>query len=68
VATAIVRSSHTAPPAAAAVTLAAAAATRKLQPWGQQEGRRWGQSRRSRPREQPRLRSLAGRLRCPPED
>jgi hypothetical protein len=54
-ATAIVRSSLTA-------TLAAAAATWKLQPWGQQEGRRRGRSRRLRPRKQPRLRSLTGRL------
>jgi hypothetical protein len=41
---------------------------RKLQPWGQQEGQWRRQSRRPRPHEQPRLRSLTGRLRRPPED
>jgi hypothetical protein len=41
---------------------------RKLQPQSQQEGCRRRQSRRSRPHEQPRLRSLTRRLRRPPED
>jgi hypothetical protein len=68
VATATARSSLTAPPAAAAETLVAGQRRRKLQPRSQQEGRRRRQSRRSRPREQPRLRSLTGRPRRPPED
>jgi hypothetical protein len=54
--------------AATAMTLKAAAATLKLQPWSQQEGRWRRQSRRPRPREQPRLWRLIGRLRHPPED
>jgi hypothetical protein len=51
-------------PAGAATIPTAAAATA----WGQQEGWRWRQSRRPRPREQPRLWRLAGRLRRSPED
>jgi hypothetical protein len=68
VATAIARSSLTVALAAMAVTLAVAAATAEAPTMGPTGGRRWGQSRRSRPCEQPRLRSLAGRLRRPSED
>jgi hypothetical protein len=68
VATATVRSSLTAALTTAAATLAAAAATAEA-PITEPTGgpRRW-QSWRSRPREQPRLRSLTGRLRRPSED
>jgi hypothetical protein len=68
VATATVRSSLTSPPAAAAVTLVVAAATTEAPTTEPTRGPAAGQSRRSRPREQPRLRSLTGRLRRPPED
>jgi hypothetical protein len=57
----IVRSSLTA-------TLAVEVATVEAQPWGQYEGWWRRRSRRPRPREQPRLQSLTGRLRRPPED
>jgi hypothetical protein len=65
VAIATVRSSLTAPLAAVAATLTMAAATTEAPTTEPTGGRRRRQSRRSRPREQPRLWSLTGR---PPKD
>jgi hypothetical protein len=68
VATGTVRSSLIVLLTAAAVILTRRQRRWKLQPWSQQEGWRRQRSRRPRPREQPRLRCLTGRLRRPPED
>jgi hypothetical protein len=68
VATATVRSSLTAPRRRPPRPWWWQQRRRKLQPRSQQEGHRRRQSRRSRPREQPRLRSLTGWLRRSPED
>jgi hypothetical protein len=65
---AIVRSSLTTTLAAVAATLAAAAATAEAPTMGPTGGPVAGRSQRSRLREQPRLWSLTGRLRRPPED
>jgi hypothetical protein len=67
-ATAIVRSSLTATLAAAAVTLAVAVATMEAPTTGPTGGPTAGAVTTVRPREQPRLWSLTGRLRRSPED
>jgi hypothetical protein len=69
VAIATVRSSLTAPPAAAAATLAATAATTEAPTTGPTGGSAAGAVVAvETTRTQPRLRSLTGRLRRPPED
>jgi hypothetical protein len=68
VVTATARLSLTALTTAAAVTLTVAAATTGAPTTEPTGGQQRQQPRRSRPREQPRLRRLTGRLRRPPED